>query len=141
MARERDYRAEYQRRKQRARELGYRNPYQVRKAIKLGELLSPRQSRSGQYEPTRRKSARRAESATWSRRHSQSARSAFNPEAAEAKGIPYDDYVEAYHNAFLAPRGEGSHDAYMEDLRFYLVDMMEYVDESEWDESYDDNDN
>lgn len=117
-SRKRDHKAEYQRRKQLARQRGFVSVRQYKTARKTQAL--PRS------QPIVNIAGIRAENKEWSDEHSRLETSKWNPRLSDRKAI-------AYHNAFVVERVAGPDK--LAALYDYLVEY-DLVSEDEWSENY-----
>ena len=139
--RARDYRAEEARRNARARALGFSSRAQMRTALAQGwqpqrasnrKIVAPPEGEITRPVARGLKGMRRirTESKFWSDRHSRKPTSKYRPDMS-------DSQAAAYHAAYVDPetnvrRVEND----LVSLRFYLVDVMEYYTDTEFDDRY-----
>lgn len=125
----RDYRAEYAARNARAQALGFESYSQLRRAQERQEFSRrigpafPSYAKAG-FRTQEDYQQSRKEAQQWSKRHSQKESSAY------VKGMNAEQ-LAAYNQAFINTRFT-SHAQRIEELRYYLVDVMEYMTDEEF---------
>lgn len=151
MAKKRDYRAEYARRNALAKERGFSSYSQQRRAIETGKTraIQPNRLRSKKTIEAQLaltpvfggKSVKdwRIESAVgWSERNARTNRMKFDPVRARND----DAYLDAYTKVTvlqIAPKGEDESTLVAgDDLRHLLVDILNIMDDKEYDSRYGD---
>lgn len=130
MARQRDYKAEYQKRKARAREQGFESYWLERKAKKSGLVNQPKQrfrnayQRAGFETPDEYRKMQAA-NRKWSKEHSHVQRSRSMDNLS-----PEDQ--RAYYDAFVKRRNPDK----LLDMKEYLVNRMGYMTAAQFDAKY-----
>lgn len=134
--RQRDHKAEYARRKARARAAGYTSVKaysRARKELGTPRNASPIPRRVYDREQTGTDNIvrLRREAAAWSDKHSATASSRYRPDMT-------DDQVANYHAAFVERITEGSRRGRARERRRRIRDYLvpDWISESEWDQKY-----
>lgn len=80
---------------------------------------------------------RRERCQQWSDEHSHAEISEFDPEVIwEIDGLNEQMYINAYYNAYVRDYKPSELKEFKANFRYYLVDVMEYVTDAEFDELY-----
>lgn len=162
----RDYKAEYARRQQLARERGYGSYGRQRGKIQRGEIraLAPNRIRSERTRQAQREFLERARevaegekgfdqlveeftsvltdeqrAAQWSAGFARSEIAQYKPEEAESLGISRDEYTQAYLDAFVegpSRYADVRYDGGSDALEFWFVELHEYFEVDEYDKRY-----
>lgn len=72
----------------------------------------------------------------WADEHSHSEASEFTPEWHEDYGVTEKEYITAYYNAWVKAYKPGEIPSWKTNFHYYLVELIEWVTESEWREEY-----
>lgn len=152
----RDYKAEEARRKELAKQRGFANRYQQRRAIETGKAraLNPKRVRSPKtvaaqnrflgdlFKKKEQKDfggvplpSLAQQSRDWSALHSKSARSKYRPQNAAKLGMTVDEYTLAYYLAYVARHDQTPRERKFA-LRRWMVDINGFVSEPVYDTGY-----
>lgn len=137
MARKRDYKAEYARRKARfqanpeLKKAYYRRQYenQVRRAIRSGfgsVREMKRTTRSKKYN----------EALDWSRRRAKTYKAVFNPDNAPNLGVTVEKYTDVYWKAWVHDYDDARYEGGTDALYEWLVELNAFEDNDEYDDKY-----
>lgn len=150
---QRDYKAEYQRRNAKARERGFRSYGAYRNAVETGKVQSVQPSRIRSARTTAAQSRlnslftgrqsfseMKSDALDWAAAHAGTPIAEYDPaRALERTGTSEAEYLAAYTAAFVSgPNRYGAvrHRGGSEELRHYWVDITEWFSAEEYDDKY-----